>query len=217
MGKVKAVFNIPAVGISALIGVGGQKLADKIAMGPMDFNAVKARGNRASGSLNKTFYNLLDLKEGYFPGHGVGFAGKGVVLAGSNRAGSDDPSCGIYLRPCHSSAMEYLHDGNRACTADRLHYRFPCLNLLLFEYPCLPRISLCAFIISDNCLGVDNGGPVSGPSDQEVKHILAGDTVFNGRHPRHRRNAYPVFQLKIFQLKGRKKDVFIHSQPPAGL
>ena len=72
MGKAVAVFNGPAVGIGPLIGIGGQKLAYEITVGPMDLNSVKTRGNSTSGSLYETFYNMFDLRRPISSGTGYG-------------------------------------------------------------------------------------------------------------------------------------------------
>ena len=64
----------------------------------------------------------------------------------------------------------------------------PRVNLRLCCQPGLTRITLAAFVVGHDGLGINNRRTVFGSSYQEIEDILTRDASTWGRHARHGRN-----------------------------
>src|SRR5512139_2877388 len=144
-------------------------------MGAMQFYAVEPCGNGAPGGLRKAVDHVRYVEGGHLVWHRIRFTDQAIVLPGSHRAGGDDSLSRVHLRPSHAAAVEDLHDRDTPRSLDRLHHRPPGVELTLSSHARLARVPLCAFIVSDNPLGVDDGGAIPGPSYEEIEHVLPGN------------------------------------------
>ena len=86
-GELQACLQVAAVLIGALMGVGGDELRDHVAVGAVEFYAVKSSGNASCGSVTEIFYGLMDLLDGHFMGD--------LVIGVGIRDGRGSPGLGF--------------------------------------------------------------------------------------------------------------------------
>ena len=143
----------------------------------MDFDPVESGCHRPASRFDKSLSDMIDIELTHFIRYRIRLTGQWIILFGRHRTRRDHPTGRIDLRPCHTTAVKHLHDGNSALFLNAGDNRPPSVDLALSQNPRLPRISLGTFIIGHNRLGENDRSTLSGSANQEIEYVPARDAL----------------------------------------
>jgi len=201
-GEPAAVFKAAAVLVGAVVGIGGEELADEIAVGGMELHAVEAGLLRADGGIDEVLHKALDL--GSLKGAG-GLLGKVAHPVGGADHGLAAGEDGIGLAAGMVELAEHpgvvpVHGGGHFCHAP---------DIPVAGQGKLAQHGRSVDFVYTADLGVDQPAPAGGSGLIEVDHVVRGSSVKVCDIGAHRAHHKVIFCLDLSNFAGCEQ-FFVH-------